>query len=237
MPVYYFDINQNGTLQRTVELIASSVLEAYALVVNYANSSGFSGYNLTESTEQTYQYRKINNLYETISLNPNIPTQNTQQNSSANNVGILIRNGTATAVSEVAFTSVGSYRYYIVQIENLITSTGTDVGLQISTNNGSSYITTNYQSGSTQMILNSSSRTNGTDALYGLLYLSNMNTVSGRPTSMFKGVQHATQTVGGSISNVNNNLAYTSTANANAFRIFPVSGGTITLAYRLYGVE
>lgn len=151
----------------------------------------------------------------------------------------------AAAASAKQFNSVISSTYFTYAlIMNDITSTaGTpSLKMQVSTNNGSSFIATNYQGGSTRFDWNSTTITDSlTDTT--LLYLT-MPIGSGVHCSGICYIQNVGNggqvMISGNCSNGNftqNIMGYNTATTVNSLRIFMDGGNTYSGNLYLYGIQ
>ncbi len=160
----------------------------------------------------------------------------------------LVSSGAITAVTAVNFTSIGSYENYRLVLTNMFrASAGTDViNLRFSTNNGSTYETTNYcgnlisnsagtvitTSGGAGEILVGETTDAATQRCSCVIDIVGMN-VSGFPTVFSQYTLYAA-----SGSTANQRIATggrQSAITANAFRILTGASSAMTGAFRLYG--
>lgn len=155
---------------------------------------------------------------------------------------VLISSQTASTSSGLTFTSIGSYASYFIVGTNAGFSGANSLLLQLSVNNGSSYIATSYAAGAQVNAWNSATITNinnttGMTILrqsggdHGIsVWLHNMNNGSGAYpvcTGTYSAF-NAFAYVGG---------GYTgATINANAFQLVPTAG-TFNGIFTLYGLS
>jgi len=161
---------------------------------------------------------------------------------------VLVSEQDASASSLIAFTSIGSYTNYILLLNKIGINTNTaQLQIQVSDDNGSSYVTTGYETGmiwtaynsATQNNVNSASAfvitgpaTNGADYGSGEILLSDVNGGTNVPVL-----------VSGTVSYLNTTMASArmggrssaSAGSITAFKVFP-SSGNFDGNLRLYGI-
>ena len=155
---------------------------------------------------------------------------------------ILLSTQTASASSSLSFTSLitSAYSSYQLIFSNLVLSSGVNLFLQISTNNGSSYISSGYTSGllfnayNANTFSNTNSATgaliiNSTNLGAGYLYLFNLQNGA---NFQAQGVVNFGTTGEGSATLT----SYNATASVNAIQIIPASGTITTGTFSLYGI-
>lgn len=91
---------------------------------------------------------------------------------------ILLATKAATSGAAITFTSLisATYNNYFLLIENLQVTSATPLLLNVSANNGSSYITTNYQSGTVRFLNTGAALTNSNSTAAILFSPSNIQT-------------------------------------------------------------
>lgn len=175
------------------------------------------------------------------------------QSSLSTGAWILIQTQTASNSASLAFTTgiTTTYNTYVLVVDNYVPATNTtNLLLQISTNGGSSYINSGYQTGvtyfqynsttvnnansTTSFLLNSSipSTTDGCSGVY-FLYGFTANTANVRPSY---GASLGGRTGGAvGMALAGGNYAAASTL-VNAFQIISSSGNLSTGTFTLYGI-
>jgi hypothetical protein len=162
---------------------------------------------------------------------------------------VLIQSQTASSSSTLTFTTgiTATYNNYMVVISNYKASTSQNLLLQISTNGGSSYISSGYSGGVNQSVWNSATLLNSnltvgfllgfsvttTQPTNGVVYLQNFTSGAGYP--MCQG-----QLTGVFNSNfgtcILSSLYDTASTTVNAFQIGPSTGTLSTGTFTLYGI-
>jgi hypothetical protein len=159
----------------------------------------------------------------------------------------LVASGTFSAVAQLDFTSIGTYKNYTLLINNLIAAvTSEDLLMFLSTNNGSSFITTAGYYNYSRIYVNSTATVAGESGADNRFYLTkgalisstiptsieveirNMNTAAAQASCRsYENITQVTSVVQGN-TGVN-------TGNYNAFRIAALGGDAISGTYKLYG--
>jgi len=162
---------------------------------------------------------------------------------------VLIQTQTASGASTVSFTSgiTSTYNNYWLVTDNLTCSTNVqNISLQISTNGGSSYISSGYLSGLIAVSYNSATWGTNFTSTSAFVIHRNGNASSQNSSnhylynftsgSNFLGVSGESQYMTASICSTRTCMAsYDSTATVNAIQIAPASG-TISGTITLYGI-
>jgi len=166
---------------------------------------------------------------------------------------VLISDQTVSATSSIQFTSIGSYDIYFLIFRGCGNNTNTSTsGIQVSDDNGSSYITTNYQGGldrngydntppgndnSTTLFPISGPTTNTNNYTSLKIMLSGLNQGSGIPVTISGNVTYKNSSGGGPKMVIGRVGGRSSTAGGtlNAFR-YLASSGTVNGNFRLYGI-
>ena len=154
---------------------------------------------------------------------------------------VFLEKQTAASSSEIVFTSVSStYKNYLLVGRNIAPSAGgANCGLQLSTDGGSTYLTSGYQSGLTHNSWNSTTYGNENQTDCFLVFLpQNLSTVA----SFFYNLSLAPSSIpsgtgAGQSSNSFQSLfgTYTSAITPTAFKILMFGGLTFTGSVSLYG--
>lgn len=156
---------------------------------------------------------------------------------------VLLQTINASAVSTVSFTANinSTYNKYIIEIDNLkFSAAGQNFGLQVSTDGGSTYKSTNYVNsagGVTSYIdfMNSVTTTNTAgDAFHGTIKFSVPSSASQMAAFICEGAQ--AKSVSTAISNFHISGGYTTLGAINALQ-FNGTSGTMTGNVRLYGIK
>jgi hypothetical protein len=165
----------------------------------------------------------------------------------------LVSTQTASSSANIAFTSIGSYTIYLLIFEDVIPATNNaTLNGQISTNNGSTWITTNYQCGvntfpynsasftnlnSTSNFLFSNALDNSNSAHFanGSVWLYNMNTVS--VNMHLSGTGSCYGTVAAAHTGVIIMGSNPSNTNVNAINLLMSSGNISGGTFKLYGLQ
>jgi hypothetical protein len=161
----------------------------------------------------------------------------------------LISTGTATGVSSITFTSLTSYVNYVLFLQSFYpaTTNGTLI-CRVSTNNGSSYLTSGYTANLNSNLYNSSSLSNAnftnlfrisngqpnssSNTCNAVLYMYNLNLSTYFMLNGISTFYNLTPAV-----NTSASLSGFCTTNVNAFEIYYSSGNIASGTYSLYGVS
>lgn len=158
---------------------------------------------------------------------------------------VLLSSQTVSGAASVPFTSLitSMYATYMLISSNVSVSTTAQPTIQISTNNGSSWISTGYTSGITINAYNATTWTNGTYTTYTPAMNNLLSSDTGNSTIfMYNLTNGSNYYANGTGSQINSgtlqNLIMTSTnatTNVNAIRIIGTAG-TISGTFALYGL-
>ena len=151
----------------------------------------------------------------------------------------LVQTQSASSSATVTFSNIGSFQTYLLTWNTIVPSTSAaTLQMQLSTNNGSTWVTTGYISfynGTSSSISNfniSGSLAAATDYTTGSILLYNMNTavngqIIGSTTTTNLGVPSIiTGLLGGVVS----------TSSLNAFKVFFNSGNITSGTFSLYAI-
>jgi len=161
---------------------------------------------------------------------------------------VLIQSQKASSSTSLAFTSIGSYNYYLLSWYSVVpASSAVTLQLQTSNNNGSTYANTGYSSGINFTSYNSTSITNsnittafllsgsaGTNSngMSGYCYLSNFNNgVQAAIAGQSNWLNPSSSVQFGSMGGVNG------ASGTNAFQVFFSSGNISSGVFTLWGIR
>lgn len=161
----------------------------------------------------------------------------------------LLSSQSASASSSLSFNSVitSTYTNYILIFANVIPATaGAILNLTISNDNGSTYVTTNYQSGISSLPYNSAtvSNINSTSTIYlsaaiagtvGCSGQAFLTVVGGSPLTLTGDTTYYANTTN-VISSANLNATNTSTT-MSAFKVLMSSGNITSGTFSLFGIS
>jgi hypothetical protein len=163
---------------------------------------------------------------------------------------VLLATVTASGGASVSFSSTyitATYNTYLLNFSNVQPASNNDILLmQISTNNGSTYISTGYQSGQNQWIYNSATLSNGNSTSYLFLTpgVGSANFASGQ--AWLSNMQNGASFLAWGNSSVfynsasaygANMISYNAATSVNNIKIYCLSGGNITTGtFNLYGL-
>ncbi len=166
---------------------------------------------------------------------------------------VLIQSQTASASTNLSFTSgiTSAYNNYVLVCSNMSVATfGVSIVIQISTNGGSSYISTNYQSGTNYQVYNSSTRSNiqgsssfliesvlanSTTFAQQMVYLRNMT--SGSNYVEHNNVGCKFDSSGNATMSLTSGAYTVASTIVNAFQINTLSINTFSGNFTLYGIN
>lgn len=167
---------------------------------------------------------------------------------------VLIQTQTASGVSSLAFTTgiTSTYNNYIlISSGYTLASTGVFFNLQLSTNGGSTYITTGYLTGAVQIAYTASSWGSNVNATTTLIYVNQTGSTNLQYPMLLNlyNITSGNHYPGSSMTIIGGNLvgstgqyrissgSYPTVSTVvNAFKIFPTSGN-FTGKFSLYGIK
>lgn len=162
---------------------------------------------------------------------------------------IYIQKQSASSSSTIDFTSVGSYTSWLLKYEGMTpASDGASLRMQISTNGGSSWVSSTYTSGEDSSAYNSATLTNlNSSTNFYCSPLQDSGASTSRTNANIWIVNVASQGTyiygngGGSDSSGTTNKFFfggkTTTSGANAFRMIMSSGNIASGDFILYGIK
>lgn len=166
---------------------------------------------------------------------------------------VLVSSATASGASEVVFTNLSTtYRAYMLEYDSVFTGSAfQNLLMQISINNGSSYLATNYRRSLVQVKNTVAANYSANDTVFyigsldgfssvssrrgsGTLWIFAPNTSGANPTFFENTVttnqDGMTEGVMGAMTNDG------TTSAVNAFKLYPSGASTVTGNFRLYGL-
>jgi hypothetical protein len=261
-PTYSFVGASTITNAATVDISGPPVAGTNATITNPASLVVESG-NVGIGTASPANPLTVNGIIQSLTGGYKFPdgtTQTTAATSAASTGMVLLATVNASAASSVSFGSsyiTTTYNKYVLEFDDVYTSDGGTLYLTFSTNNGSSYLSSNYYYSillfSTNGTFNSGpvgqiALGGGSSSVSTAGVTSNTSTtvVSGtvKCANLAKAVQASCQsditfvTSNNGLLNRYSGIEYNSTTTAiNAFKIVDDSGGTITGNFHLYGLS
>jgi hypothetical protein len=154
----------------------------------------------------------------------------------------LVSAQSASASSSLTFTSIGSNSVYLLCYENMVLNQNSDIlELQMSNNNGSSYITSGYQSGIVDFNYNSTMAIN-TSSTSAFVIGPSVNNTLPRCASFFiyncsVGTYPHISGLYTDASNTGYIMGVGGSTGMNAFKILPVSSTIATGDFKLYALQ